>query len=63
MKQFSHVSIDMDTHYATLQEEEVDDIDSNLSKSMSFNPLPTDVCLYDFRRGNCSDGYIMIIYF
>ena len=23
---------------------------------MSFNPLPTGVCLYDFRRGNCSDG-------
>ena len=23
---------------------------------MSYNPLPTGVCLYDFRRGNCSDG-------
>ena len=23
---------------------------------MSFNPLPAGVCLYDFRRGNCSDG-------
>ena len=23
---------------------------------MSFNPLPTGVCLYDFRRGNCTDG-------
>lgn len=95
MKQFSHVSIEMTSHYLTLQEEEVkeiysdmilgkdskiaglrakeikakldeqfrgkteqeiDDIVSNLSKSMSFNPLPTGVCLYDFRRGNCSDG-------
>lgn len=37
-------------------EEEIDDMISNLSKSMSFNPLPTGVCLYDFRRGNCSDG-------
>lgn len=37
-------------------EEEIDNIISNLSKSMSFNPLPTGVCLYDFRRGNCSDG-------
>ncbi|MCS6130433.1 site-specific integrase [Clostridium botulinum] len=37
-------------------EQEVDDIVFNLSKSMSFNPLPTGVCLYDFRRGNCSDG-------
>ena len=95
MKQFGHVSIEMTSHYLTLQEEEVkeiysemilgkdskiaglrakeiktkldeqfrgkteqeiDDIASNLSKSMSFNPLPTGVCLYDFRRGNCSDG-------
>lgn len=95
MKQFSHVSIEMTSHYLTLQEEEIkeiysdmilgkdskiaglrakeikakldeqfrgkteqeiDDIVSNLSKSMSFNPLPTGVCLYDFRRGNCSDG-------
>lgn len=37
-------------------EDEIDDIISNLSTSMSFNPLPTGVCLYDFRRGNCSDG-------
>lgn len=37
-------------------EQEIDDIISNISKSMSFNPLPTGVCLYDFRRGNCSDG-------
>lgn len=95
MKQYSHVSIEMTSHYLTLQEEEVksiytdmilgpqskiaglrskeikgklqdlfhgktqDEIEetiSNLSKSMSFNPLPTGVCLYDFRRGNCSDG-------
>lgn len=95
MKQFAHVSIEMTSHYLTLQEEEVkqiysdmilsptskiaglrakeiksklneqfrgkteeeiDDIVSSLSKSMSFNPLPTGVCLYDFRRGNCSDG-------
>lgn len=95
MKQFSHVSIEMTSHYLTLKEEEVkeiysemilgkdskiaglrakeikskldeqfrgkteqeiDDIISNLSKSMGFNPLPTGVCLYDFRRGNCSNG-------
>jgi hypothetical protein len=95
MKQFSHVSIEMTSHYLTLQEEEVkeiysevilnpkaklagmraaeirskldqqfkgrtesevEEIISNLSKSMSFNPLPNGVCLYDFRRGNCSDG-------
>lgn len=37
-------------------EEEIDDVITNLSKTMSFNPLPTGVCLYDFRRGNCTDG-------
>ncbi|MGL5677982.1 MAG: tyrosine-type recombinase/integrase [Cellulosilyticaceae bacterium] len=95
MKQYAHVSVEMTSHYLTLQEEEVkeiytdmilspeskiaglrakeikgklddmfhgktqEDIDQtidSLSKSMSFNPLPTGVCLYDFRRGNCSDG-------
>jgi integrase len=95
MKQYAHVTIEMTSHYLTLEQEEVkeiysdmilgkdskiaglrakeikskldeqfrgkteqeiDDIISNLSKSMSFNPLPTGVCLYDFRRGNCSDG-------
>lgn len=35
---------------------EIDDIIKNLAKTMSFNPLPTGVCLFDFRRGNCSDG-------
>jgi len=95
MKQYSHVSIEMTSHYLTLKEEEVKEIYSDmilspeskiaglraneikgkldnlfhgkteeeidtvildLSKSMSFNPLPTGVCLYDFRRGNCTDG-------
>lgn len=64
MKQYSHVSIEMTAHYLTLQEEEVKEIYSNmilspetdLAKTMSFNPLPTGVCLYDFRRGNCTDG-------
>lgn len=36
--------------------EEIDKLIEDLSKSMSFNPLPTGVCLYDFRRGNCTDG-------
>lgn len=37
-------------------EAEIDDIITDLAKTMSFNPLPTGVCLYDFRRGNCTDG-------
>ena len=32
------------------------DVNTDLAKTMSFNPLPTGVCLYDFRRGNCTDG-------
>lgn len=95
MKQYAHVSVEMTSHYLTLQTEEIkevysdmilspeskiaglrakeikgkldnlfhgktrdeiDDIISELTKTMSFNPLPTGVCLYDFRRGNCTDG-------
>ena len=37
-------------------EDEIDDVITDLAKTMSFNPLPTGVCLYDFRRGNCTDG-------
>ena len=37
-------------------QEEIDEIISGLSKTMSFNPLPTGVCLYDVRRGNCTEG-------
>ena len=95
MKQNAHVSIEMTSHYLTLQAEEIkkvysdmilspeskiaglrakeikgkldslfhgktrdeiDNIIADLTKTMSFNPLPTGVCLYDFRRGNCTDG-------
>ena len=35
---------------------EIDDIISDLAESMSFNPLPNGICLYDFRRGNCTEG-------
>lgn len=46
----------LDTLFHGKTVEEIDDVITNLSKTMSFNPLPTGVCLYDFRRGNCSDG-------
>ena len=36
--------------------EEIDTIISSLCDTMSFNPLPMGVCLYDFRRGNCTNG-------
>ncbi|WP_157047200.1 tyrosine-type recombinase/integrase [Alkaliphilus metalliredigens] len=41
---------------------EVNEIIEKLSNSMNFNPLPTGVCLYDFRRGNCTDGDGCFIY-
>ena len=37
-------------------ETEINGVITDLAKTMSFNPLPTGVCLYDFRRGNCTDG-------
>lgn len=36
--------------------ENIDEIISSISKSISFNPLPGGVCLYDYRRGNCANG-------
>ncbi|MDU2066443.1 MAG: site-specific integrase [Sporomusaceae bacterium] len=46
----------MDDFFHGKTENEINETISKLSKSMSFNALPTGVCLYDFRRGNCSDG-------
>lgn len=37
-------------------EEQISDVIEDLAQTMSFNSLPTGVCLYDFRRGNCTDG-------
>ena len=37
-------------------EAEIDVVITDLATTMSFNPLPTGICLYDFRRGNCTDG-------
>ena len=46
----------LDTLFHGKTEAEIDDVITGLAKTMSFNPLPTGVCLYDFRRGNCTDG-------
>jgi len=46
----------LDTLFHGKTEDEIDDVIAGLAKTMSFNPLPTGVCLYDFRRGNCTDG-------
>ncbi|MGI5848883.1 MAG: tyrosine-type recombinase/integrase [Christensenellales bacterium] len=37
-------------------EADIDAVIMELSESLSFNPLPGGVCLYDYRRGNCSNG-------
>lgn len=37
-------------------EADIDAVITELSESLSFNPLPGGVCLYDYRRGNCSNG-------
>ncbi len=37
-------------------EEDIDKVIGELSESLSFNPLPGGVCLYDYRRGNCTNG-------
>jgi integrase len=37
-------------------ESDIETIIAGLSESLSFNPLPGGVCLYDYRRGNCSNG-------
>lgn len=43
-------------------EESVEDVIASLADSMSFNPLPTGVCLYDLRRGPCSKGESCFFY-
>ena len=37
-------------------EADIDKVISELSESLSFNPLPGGICLYDYRRGNCANG-------
>jgi integrase len=35
---------------------DIEKLISQLADTLSFNPLPGGVCLYDYRRGNCSVG-------
>ncbi len=37
-------------------EHDIESVITKLSESLTFNPLPGGVCLYDYRRGNCSNG-------
>lgn len=46
----------LEVYFAGKTEEEVEVAMNELAATLSYNPLPNGVCLYDFRRGNCSDG-------
>ncbi len=37
-------------------EEDVNSVIDTLAQTVTFNPLPGGICLYDYRRGNCSNG-------
>jgi hypothetical protein len=54
--QASEIRNKLDVVFKGKTAKDMDDIILGLSKTMSFNPLPTGICLYDFRRGNCTDG-------
>lgn len=46
----------LEPHFKGKTESEIDAFISELADTMSFNPLPNGICLYDFRRGNCTSG-------
>ena len=43
-------------HFKGKTESEIKAFILDLAETMSFNPLPNGICLYDFRRGNCTNG-------
>lgn len=45
-----------ETAFAGKAEKDIEEVISSLAKTISFNPLPGGVCLYDYRRGNCANG-------
>jgi integrase len=46
----------LEPHFKGKTESEIDSFISELADTMSFNPLPNGICLYDLRRGNCTNG-------
>lgn len=46
----------INAYYAGKTEKEIKTAMEFLASTLSYNPLPNGVCLYDFRRGNCTDG-------
>lgn len=45
-----------ETAFVGRTEMDMDKVIASLAKTISFNPLPGGVCLYDYRRGNCANG-------
>lgn len=46
----------LDHYFAGKTTQEIGKAMEELASTLSYNPLPNGVCLYDFRRGSCSDG-------
>lgn len=46
----------LEPHFKGKNASEIEEFISELAETMSFNPLPNGICLYDFRRGNCTNG-------
>lgn len=46
----------VEQYFQGKMEAEIENAMSELAATLSYNPLPNGVCLYDFRRGNCTDG-------
>ncbi|MEA4920393.1 MAG: tyrosine-type recombinase/integrase [Clostridiaceae bacterium] len=46
----------LEPHFKGKTASEIETFISDLAETMSFNPLPNGICLYDFRRGNCTNG-------
>ncbi len=46
----------LNEYFAGKTEDEVAGMMEELAATLSYNPLPNGVCLYDFRRGSCTDG-------
>ncbi len=50
------IKSEVSTIFRGKTEADIETVIKNISKSITFNPLPSGVCLYDYRRGSCADG-------
>lgn len=52
----SEIQNNLQAYFRGRAETDIDLVISELASAASFNPLPNGICLYDFRRGNCTSG-------